>query len=73
MAGYGRALGLLFQIADDLADGDAAFTDRPRLAARAEECRRDTESFLSELPRNDASVTLADLPGHILLSPAPRR
>ena len=72
LAGYGRALGLLFQIADDLADGDAAFTDRPLLAMKADECRRSAESLLAALPRNDASVTLAGLPGHIL-SPSPRR
>ena len=72
LAGYGRALGLLFQIADDLADGDAAFTDRPLLAIKADECRRAAESLLTALPRNDASVMLAGLPGHIL-SPSPHR
>ncbi len=72
LAGYGRTLGLLFQIADDLADGDAAFTDRRLLAIKADECRRAADSLLSALPRNDASVTLAGLPGHIL-SPVPRR
>ncbi len=72
LAGYGRALGLLFQIADDLADGDAAFTDRKLLAMKADECRRTADSLLSVLPRSDASITLAELPGHIL-SPVPRR
>jgi octaprenyl-diphosphate synthase len=72
LAGFGRALGLLFQIADDLADGDAAFTDRPLLVIKSEECRRTAESLLSALPRNEASVTLAGLTGHIL-SPSPRR
>jgi octaprenyl-diphosphate synthase len=72
LAEYGRALGLLFQIADDLADGDAAFTDRPLLAIKADECRRTAESLLSALPRNDAVVTMAGLAGHIL-SPSPRR
>ena len=71
-AGYGRALGLLFQIADDLADGDAAFTDRQLLAIKADECRRAAEAFVSSLPRSDASSTLAGLPGHIL-SPSARR
>jgi hypothetical protein len=71
LAGYGHALGLLFQIADDLADGDAAFTDRPLLVIKAEECRRTAESLISVLPRNDASATLAVLPEHIL-SPSPR-
>ena len=71
LAGYGHALGLLFQIADDLADGDAAFTDRPLLVTKAEECRRAAESLISVLPRNDASATLAGLPEHIL-SPSPR-
>jgi octaprenyl-diphosphate synthase len=72
VAGFGRALGLLFQIADDLADGDAAFTDRPLLVMKAEECRRTAESLLSLLPRNEAAITLAELTGHIL-SPSPRR
>ena len=72
LAGYGGALGLLFQIADDLADGDAAFSDRPLLEIKAEECRRTAESLLALLPRNDASLTLAGLPGHIL-SPVSRR
>jgi geranylgeranyl pyrophosphate synthase len=72
LAGYGRALGLLFQIADDLADGDAAFTNRPLLAIKADECRRTAESLLAVLPRNEASGTLGELPGHIL-SPSSRR
>jgi geranylgeranyl pyrophosphate synthase len=72
LAGYGRSLGLLFQIADDLADGDAAFTNRPLLSIKADECRRNAESLLSVLPGNEASGTLRELPGHIL-SPSSRR
>ncbi len=45
LAGFGRALGLLFQIADDLADGDAAFTDRSLLVIKAEECRRTADAL----------------------------
>ena len=72
LTGYGRSLGLLFQIADDLADGDAAFPDRALLVIKAEGCRRSAESLLSTLPRNDASAALEGLAGHIL-SPSPRR
>ncbi|MGA2380294.1 MAG: polyprenyl synthetase family protein [Spirochaetia bacterium] len=72
LAGYGGALGLLFQIADDLADGDAAFTNRPLLAMKADECSRTAESLISVLPRNEASAALRELPGHIL-SPISRR
>jgi geranylgeranyl pyrophosphate synthase len=66
LCGYGRSLGLLFQIADDLADGDAPFTDRPLLSIKADECRQNAETFLSILPDNDAAATLRELPGHIL-------
>jgi geranylgeranyl pyrophosphate synthase len=66
LARYGRDLGLLFQIADDLADGDAAFPNGALLAARADECRASAQSLLRELPGNAASATLAELPAHIL-------
>jgi octaprenyl-diphosphate synthase len=66
LAGYGRSLGLLFKIADDLADGDAAFTNRALLAIKADECRATAERHLALLPDNDATVTLRELPGHIL-------
>ena len=72
LAGYGRSLGLLFQIADDLADGDAAFRNRALLAIKADDCRRTAESFLSVLPPSEASDTLHELPVHIL-SPSSRR
>jgi len=66
LAGYGRSLGLLFQIADDLADGDAAYADRARLAEKAEECRWSADAFLRCLPPNAATAALAEVPGHIL-------
>ncbi len=66
LAGFGRALGLLFQIADDLTDGDAAFPHRDLLMLKAEECRSDARRFLSPVPRNEASAMLAELPAHIL-------
>ncbi len=69
LAGYGRSLGLLFQIADDLADGDATFPHRDLLVLKAEECRAEARAFLGVLPRNEASAMLAELPAHIL-SPA---
>lgn len=71
LAGYGRSLGLLFQIADDLADGDAPFTDRSRLIQEAEACRARADAFLGGLPRNEATVTLAEISAHIL-SPSHR-
>jgi octaprenyl-diphosphate synthase len=69
LARYGRALGLLFQIADDLADGDAAFPHRSLMAAKADEYRAEACSLVRALPVNDASAMLAELPAHIL-SPA---
>ncbi len=66
LAGYGRALGLLFQIADDLADGDAAFRNRALLAIKADDCRRTAESLISAAPRSEASRALGELPAHIL-------
>ncbi len=66
LAGYGRALGLLFQIADDLADGDAAFRNRALLAMKAGECRQIAESLICVAPRNEASAALAALPVAIL-------
>ncbi|MGO9309574.1 MAG: polyprenyl synthetase family protein [Spirochaetia bacterium] len=72
LAGYGCALGLLFQIADDLADGDAAFRKRSQLTMKADDCRRTAESLLSALPRNEAARALGGLPAHIL-SPSSRR
>ncbi len=66
LAGFGRSLGLLFQIADDLADGDAAYADRSRLAQKAEEYRSSADAFLRGLPRNAAAAALAEIPGHIL-------
>ena len=70
LAGYGRSLGLLFQIADDLADGDAPCADRSALASSADECRGATGRFLEELPDNEASAVLRSLPDRIL-SPSP--
>ena len=72
LAGYGRALGLLFQIADDFADGDAAYENRALLAIKADECRRSAQSFVSGLPGKDAAAALQELPGHIL-APTSRR
>jgi octaprenyl-diphosphate synthase len=72
IAGYGRALGLLFQIADDLADGDTTFTNRSLMTIKADECRRAAVSLLSVLPRNEASGALGELPGHILAASSRR-
>ena len=66
LAGYGRSLGLLFQIADDLSDGDCACADRSALAASADTCRRSTATFLDALPDTDALAVLRSLPDRIL-------
>jgi len=66
LAAYGRSLGLLFQVADDLADGDAPFTDRARLVATADEYRGEADTLLGRLPRNEATAALAEIPAHIL-------
>jgi len=66
LAGYGQALGLLFQIADDMTDGDAALMDHSLLTTKAEECRRSAESLSFGLPSNGAGVILTELPGDIL-------
>ena len=71
LTGYGRSLGLLFQIADDLADGDCACADRSALAESADECRRSTATFLDALPDTDALMELRSLPDRIL-SPSRR-
>jgi geranylgeranyl pyrophosphate synthase len=66
LAGYGAALGLLFQIADDLADGDVPPGESPALAARAEECRSSCERCLDGLPASAAATELRALPFRIL-------
>ena len=66
LADYGRSLGLLFQIADDLTDGDGTCEDRAALEAAAEEHRRRTEATLAGFPHGDALDTLRELPGRIL-------
>ncbi len=71
LGSYGRSLGLLFQIADDLVDGDCACPDRSALSARAEQCRVSAEASLEVLPPSEAVATLRALPGRIL-SPSPR-
>ncbi len=66
LADYGRSLGLLFQIADDLADGDGACEDRAALAAAADEHRHRTAAALAWFPPGDALDTLRALPERIL-------
>jgi geranylgeranyl pyrophosphate synthase len=69
LAGYGRSLGLLFQIADDLADGDCPCADRDALAAAADEARRSAAADLDGLPESDALAALRSLPD-LILSPS---
>jgi geranylgeranyl pyrophosphate synthase len=65
LAEYGRALGLLFQIADDLADGDCVYAKRDVLIAKAEEFRAAAESLLGDLSDNGAAAMLRELPRFI--------
>jgi geranylgeranyl pyrophosphate synthase len=67
LAGFGRSLGLLFQIADDLADGDGAFPERDVLSAMASEFAGAAEMRVRELADNEASSMLRALPAFILL------
>ncbi len=66
LAGFGRALGLLFQIADDLADGDCPCTDRQALGASAESFRGLAARWLERLPETEALAVLRALPDRIL-------
>ena len=67
LAGFGRSLGLLFQIADDLADGDGAFPERDVLEAMASEFAGAASMRLRELGDNEAVSMLRALPSFILL------
>jgi geranylgeranyl pyrophosphate synthase len=66
LAGFGRSLGLLFQIADDLADGDGAFPDRDVLQAIASENAAAAALHLCGLADSEALSTLRELPAFIL-------
>jgi geranylgeranyl pyrophosphate synthase len=66
LANYGRSIGLLFQIADDLADGDAACADRAALGACADDCRHAAAAAMDSLPGDEATAILRSLPDRIL-------
>ena len=66
LAGFGRALGLLFQIADDLADGDGVFPYRDQLLARGHACKCAAEDHLKDMKENDAVRALREMPGFLL-------
>ena len=59
-------MGLLFQIADDLADGDAACADRFGLGSCADDCRREAAAAVDLLAESDAAAVLRSLPDRIL-------
>jgi geranylgeranyl pyrophosphate synthase len=63
---YGRSLGLLFQIADDLDDGDGVLGDRDVMRSRACEYGAQAEGELRSLPRGEATDMLRELAGFIL-------
>ena len=66
LAEYGRSLGLLFQVADALVDGDAACEDSAALGACADDSRRAADAAVRTLPESDAAAVLRSLPDRIL-------
>jgi hypothetical protein len=60
---------MLFQIADDLADGDYPCPDRPALCAAAEQSRRSAAAALRTVFESDALAALRSLPD-LILSPS---
>ena len=66
LTGCGRSFGLLFQIADDLADGDGAFPERDVLIALAAEHAGVAEHHARQLADNEASMMLRALSAYLL-------
>jgi heptaprenyl diphosphate synthase len=66
MADYGQALGLLFQIADDVSDGDAAFPFQAVMRGKAREYADTAAAALAKLEKFPAAVMLRELCGHLL-------
>jgi hypothetical protein len=66
LAEYGRALGLLFQIADDLSDGDAAFPSEFILREKAQVTAGGAVAALDVIGMGAAAVMLRELPRFLL-------
>ena len=66
LAGFGRSLGLLFQVADDLVDGDGPLPEREVLESLASENARAAELRIPPGLDNEAAAMLRTLPAFIL-------
>ncbi len=62
---YGSALGLLFQIADDLSDGDAAFPSHMVLRAKAADAAEAACAALAAVRGGPAGAALGELAGFL--------
>ena len=65
LAEYGKAVGLLFQITDDLMDGDGAYPDRMAMAIEASKNRIAALTSILDLPVSEAATALRRLPAFI--------
>ncbi|HET6486248.1 MAG TPA: polyprenyl synthetase family protein [Spirochaetia bacterium] len=65
LAAYGKAVGLLFQITDDLMDGDGAYPDRMAMTIEASKNRIAALTSILDLPPGDATDALRRLPAFL--------
>ncbi len=66
MADYGRELGLLFQVADDLRDGDAAYPAEIALREMARARAEAAVTALDMIGTSAAAAMLREIPGYLL-------
>lgn len=66
LAQIGEALGMAYQLVDDLADGDAPFADRGVAAAKAREYGEAAGRLAGSLPPGSASDGLRDVSRYVL-------
>ena len=71
LSDYGRALGLLFQIADDLSDGDAALASPLILREKAQLTAEAAVASLDVIGTSAAALMLRELPGFLLARAMP--
>lgn len=65
LADYGKGLGMVFQITDDLMDGDGAYPDRGAMEIEAARNHVAALASIRGLPASDAGAMLQLLPGFI--------
>jgi len=65
LASYGKAVGLLFQITDDLMDGDGAYPDRMAMTIEASKNRIAALTSILDLPPGNATDALRRLPAFL--------